>query len=94
MKFFIKNFLIVLFLAAAFASCDKANDLAVAPNGNAVTLASSASTLAPVPADSNNVAMTFTWTTPKYAQDPSLYKYVIQLDSAGRNFHSSLTSCQ
>jgi len=91
MKFFIKNFLIVLFLAAAFVSCDKANDLAVAPNGIAVTLASSVSTLAPMPADSNNVALTFTWTTPKYAQDPSLYKYVIQLDSAGRNFSKAIT---
>jgi len=68
------------------SGCDKKDDLAAYQLGNAVTLSSSTNTIAAAPADSSKVAVVFSWTSPKYAQDSSLYKYVIQIDSAGRNF--------
>jgi starch-binding outer membrane protein SusE/F len=86
MKNFIKNIVAILFIGCAIASCDKSNDLMVASNGNAVTLSSSVATLVPLPADSNKISLTFNWTSPNYAQETSLYKYVLQIDSAGRNF--------
>ncbi len=86
MKKYIKNLLAVFIVALAFISCDKTKDLATFNNGAAVALSSSVATIAPAPADSNNVAVTFSWSSPKYAQDSTLYKYVIQIDSAGRNF--------
>jgi hypothetical protein len=39
-----------------------------------------------LPSDSNKTVLTFTWTDPKYATDSSKNKYIIQIDSAGRNF--------
>lgn len=86
MKKYIKNLLAVFIVALAFMSCDKTKDLATFNNGAAVALSSSVATIAPAPADSNNVAVTFSWSSPKYSQDSTLYKYVIQIDSAGRNF--------
>jgi starch-binding outer membrane protein SusE/F len=86
MKNFIKSILIVFAVALTIMSCDKAKDLTAFSNGNAVVLSSSAATIAPAPADSNKTAVTFSWTNPKYAQDSALYKYVLQIDSAGRNF--------
>ena len=86
MKKYIRNLLAVFVVALTVMSCDKTKDLATFNNGTAVSLSSSAATIAPAPADSNNVAVTFSWSSPKYAQDSTLYKYVIQIDSAGRNF--------
>lgn len=91
MKIFIKNFLAFLFLAVTITACNKKDDLNTFTNGNAVTLSASTTTLTPAPADSNNVAVSFSWTTPKYSQDPSLYKYVIQIDSSGRNFSKAVS---
>ena len=91
MKFFIKNFLAFLLLAVTITSCYKKDDLNTFTNGNAVTLSASATSLIPAPADSNNVAVSFSWTTPKYSQDPTLYKYVIQIDSSGRNFSKAVS---
>ncbi len=86
MKKIIKSILAVFAVALTIMSCDKAADVATFSNGAAVALNSSVATIAPAPADSNKTAVTFSWTSPKYAQDSALYKYVIQIDSAGRNF--------
>lgn len=91
MKNFIKSILTVFVVALTIMSCDKAKDLNVYNLGSAVTLTSSTTTIAPAPADSNKVGVTFSWTNPKYAQDSSLYKYVVQIDSAGRNFAKAYT---
>lgn len=86
MKYISKFLFAALGFVALFAACNKADDLPVYNNGMAVTLTSSVTTIAPAPADSNNVAIVFRWTNPNYAQDSSLYKFVVEIDSAGRNF--------
>jgi hypothetical protein len=86
MKHILKLSSFILALGLIFSSCEKVGDLPFYDKGKAVTLTSSTSSVAPVPADSNNVALSFAWTNPNYAQDSSLYKFVLQIDSAGKDF--------
>ncbi|MES2847624.1 MAG: SusE domain-containing protein, partial [Bacteroidota bacterium] len=85
-----KNIFRLLFSAivvtSLFASCDKKQDLVTFNDGKAVVLSSSNVAIAPAVADSNNVAATFSWTDPGYAVDSSAVKYILQIDSSGRNF--------
>jgi hypothetical protein len=69
-----------------FSSCEKADSLAQYADGTAPVLSASATTVAPPPADSNKVVLTLNWTDPGHAQDKSLYKYYLEVDSTGRNF--------
>jgi starch-binding outer membrane protein SusE/F len=71
-----------LFLAA----CNKVDDLPRYEKGAAVTLTASSSSIAPTPADSTKSVVDFSWTNPNYATDTSNYKFVVEIDSAGRNF--------
>ncbi len=84
-----------IFIAAAvvlfYTACNKVDDLPAYGKGSAVVLSSSVSSIAAAPADSNNNVVTFSWTNPKYAQDSSLYKFVVEIDSAGRNFAKEVT---
>jgi starch-binding outer membrane protein SusE/F len=79
-----------IFLIAAgvlfFAACDKAEDLPLHNNGQAPVLSASSAVIAPAPADSNNTALTLSWTSPNYATDTATYKFVIEMDSTGKNF--------
>lgn len=86
MKQFINYFLLLTAAACLFAACDKVDALPSYGNGKAVTLSTSLTTIAPVAADSNKVALTFAWTYPDYATDSSRIKYTLQIDSAGKNF--------
>lgn len=86
MKNILKLSLSVAVAALFFSSCDKVKDLPKYGSGKSVVLTSSATTIAAAPADSNNTAVTFTWTDPAYAQDKSLYKYVIEIDSTNGDF--------
>ncbi|MFO0414871.1 MAG: SusE domain-containing protein, partial [Bacteroidota bacterium] len=85
------NKLSLAFIAGAFAlySCEKADKLPVYGDGQSPVLSVSATTVAPPPADSNKVALTLNWSNPQHAQDSSLYKYVVEIDSSGRNFSKS-----
>ena len=69
-----------------FSSCEKADSLAQFADGTSPVLSASVSTVAPPPADSNKVVLTLSWTDPGHAQDKSLYKYYLEVDSTGRNF--------
>jgi hypothetical protein len=75
---------LVLFLTA----CDKVDDLPTYNNGKAAVLSASATTVAPLPADSLKPALTLNWTYPDYAIDSSNIKYRIEIDAAGNNFKS------
>lgn len=90
-----KNLLKYFFCAAALleliGSCDKARDLPHYNNGVAAVLSSSATTVAPAPSDSLQDAVTFSWTSPKYATDSNNVKYLLEIDSAGRNFSKAVT---
>ncbi len=68
------------------AACTKVEDLPSYQNGTAITFAASKTTVAPVPADSVTDVISFTWTSPQYATDTSNYKYILEIDSAGKNF--------
>lgn len=73
----------IMFLSA----CDKKEDLKVFNNGMAPVLTASSNAVAPQVADSNNVAVTFNWTNPGYANHTdTLNKYIVQIDSTGKNF--------
>ena len=87
MKLFNKiSGLIVIMSLLTFAACDKTDVTATHQEGTASVLSSSSANIAPLPADSNNTALTLNWTSPQYATDTTNYKFVIEMDSTGKNF--------
>jgi hypothetical protein len=91
MKKFSKIILAILILATSFTACDKKDEIKSFTTGSSPTLASSTATIAPTATDSDKVAVTFTWNDAKYATDSATEKYVIQIDSAGRNFAKAVS---
>lgn len=84
-----KNIFKLLFAAmllTAFGACKKIADLPFYGNGNAPTLTASTTTIAPTAADSSKTVLTLSWSNPKYATDSSHQKFIVEMDSAGRNF--------
>jgi hypothetical protein len=67
-------------------ACTKVADLPYYENGKSVTLTANKTAVTPTPADSLNQVIAFSWTNPEYKQDSSLYKFVLEIDSTGRNF--------
>lgn len=86
MKLFSKIVLAVLGTMFFFTACNKVDDLPVYGAGTTPTLSVSTTTVAPAPADSLNKVIGFSWTDPKHAQDPSLYKFILQFDVQGGDF--------
>jgi hypothetical protein len=74
-----------------FVACEKPKDLPYHNLGNPTTLSASATTLIPVPADSTKAIVTLSWTFPNYATDSANMKYVIEIDSTGKNFSREVT---
>src|SRR6478672_8490340 len=91
MKKILSVFSLMILAGVLFSGCDKKDVLPVFQNGTAPVLSASTTTIAAQPADSNNVALTLSWSNPKYATDSSSTKYIIQIDSAGKNFANPLT---
>lgn len=91
MKYFAKLSFLAVLLIGFFTACEKkVGDLPYYQPGTAVTLSSSSSTVAAAPADSSKVALTLTWSNPKYSVDSSTVKYIVEIDSSGRNFSQSV----
>ena len=89
------NFVILLTGAAfLFVGCEKVAELPNYKLGHPVTLTPSATTLTPSLADSAKNVLTLTWTFPQYATDSANMKYIVELDSTGRNFAKEVTSTQ
>lgn len=86
MKHIIKHLFFVTLLAGIVTGCDKKDNLPFYKTGNAPVLSSSTNALAATPADSSSPVITFSWTNPNYAMDTTTVKYVLEIDSAGRNF--------
>ncbi|MEO5889218.1 MAG: SusE domain-containing protein [Ferruginibacter sp.] len=90
-----KNIFKLLLLATGilfiYSSCKKVEDLPFYSNGAAPVLSASATAIAPVTADSNKAVVTFSWTSPQYATDSSKQKFIVEIDSAGRNFAKEVT---
>ncbi len=92
MKLINKIYAIALLALVCFAAaCDKKNELPFYENGTAVVLTASATTVAPAPADSNNTSLKLSWTSPEYKTDEATVKYIIEVDSAGRNFSKAIS---
>lgn len=91
MKSLIKSLLLATIIATGFAACDKVDSLPYYGNGMAPVLSASATTIAPAPADSNNTALVLSWTYPEYATDSSNIKYIIEIDSTGKNFAKAVS---
>jgi starch-binding outer membrane protein SusE/F len=94
MKLFSKIILSTVAAATLFSACSKIDNLkkveepAIYQLGVSPVLSASTATVVPALADSTRPVVTFNWTNPKYAQDSSLYKYIVQIDTAGKNFAS------
>jgi starch-binding outer membrane protein SusE/F len=87
MKSFIKKISLAALIAIGLVACEKKVDsLPHYNNGKAPVLTASAATVAPAPADSNKAALMLTWTYPAYATDSGNVKYIIEIDSTGKNF--------
>jgi hypothetical protein len=89
-----KNLAIFSILVTAvlfFTACHKVADLPHYENGTAVTLTTSAASLTPAPADSTTGILTLNWTFPNYATDSANMKYVVEIDSTGKNFGKEVT---
>lgn len=87
----INQFLTIAFAITIFASCKKVADLPSYSSGNKITIAASATLIAPLPADSDKNALTISWAKPNYAVDAANVKYVVEIDSAGKNFVNPFT---
>jgi hypothetical protein len=68
------------------ASCEKIEPLKIYNTAGNAFLTASTATIAPAPADSLKTVLSFSWTDPKYSVDSSTVKYIVEIDSAGRNF--------
>ncbi len=90
MKLNYKNLFAIIACLSLFAACKKAENT-FNPNGTPVTLSTSVTSVAAKPADSSNTVLTLNWTNPKYATDSAHQKFVIELDSSGRNFAQEVT---
>jgi len=86
MKYINQLLLLSVLVMFVMTSCDKVDDLSYYNNGKPITLSASSSSIAPAPADSTNNVVTFSWSSPEYATDTSTYKFILEIDSAGRNF--------
>ena len=91
MKNIFKLFLLFTGIIFFYSSCKKMDHLPFYSNGSAPVLSSSKSVIAPTVADSNSAAVTLSWTSPKYATDSANQKFIIEIDSSGRNFAKEKT---
>lgn len=91
MKNIFKLLLLTTGILFMYSSCKKVDPLPFYNNGTPSVLSSSVSAIAPLTADSNKAVVTFSWTSPKYATDSSKQKFIIEIDSSGRNFSKEVT---
>jgi hypothetical protein len=97
MKLFSKILLSAIVATGFFSACSKIDNLKkeeaqpVYLLGVSPVLSASTVTVAPTLADTNRAVVTFSWTNPKYAQDSSLYKYILEVDTTGKNFANERT---
>lgn len=82
----IKNAFAIMLMIAGLWSCEKIDPLEIYMPGTSSTLSASVNSLSPVVADSSKTVLVLNWTNPAYSVDSNSVKYIIQVDSAGRNF--------
>ncbi|HVZ98025.1 MAG TPA: SusE domain-containing protein [Chitinophagaceae bacterium] len=87
----IYKLLSALILLSALNACQKLAPLPHYANGSSPTLSASTNTIVPSSADSSKEVLTLSWSNPKYATDSSNQKFIVELDSSGRNFAHEVT---
>lgn len=91
MKFLFRILSLAAVIAMVGTACNKVEDLPYYGEGQVVTLSANTTTVAPTQADSTSNVISFSWTSPGYATDTSNYKFIVEIDSTGRNFASKVT---
>jgi hypothetical protein len=91
MKRLSKLFIGLAVVVGFFSCVKKVADLPYYGKGTAPFLTASTNTIAPTASDSDNVALTLSWTYPKYATDSSNVKYTIEMVPSGSNFDDART---
>ena len=91
MRWIFNFFMALSCIMVLFSSCEKIEKLPFYENGTPVTLTASKAAVVPTPADSANNVITFSWSNPKYATDSTKQKFVLEIDSSGRNFAQEVT---
>lgn len=97
MKQISKIFLAAITVISFLSGCNKIDNLKkeealpVYLLGVSPVLSTSTATVAPTLADTSRTVVTFSWSNPKYAQDSSLYKYILEVDTTGKNFANEKT---
>ncbi|MDI9365932.1 MAG: SusE domain-containing protein [Flavobacterium sp.] len=91
MKHLSKLFLLATIVVTLFSACDKVESLPYYEAATSTTLSVSSSTIAVAPADSSKTAVTFSWTYPGFAIDSTKAKYILEIDSTGRNFAKAVS---
>ena len=91
MKYINKFLFLSAVITFVITSCRKVAELPHYDNGTAVTLTTSKTAVTPVPADSITNVVAFSWTSPDYATDAATYKFILEIDSTGRNFAKKST---
>lgn len=92
MKQISKLILASLALMLIFSACNKTDNLTkvdalpVYQLGVSPVLTSSVNTVASPLSDTSNAVINFSWTNPKYSNDSSTTKYILEIDSTGKNF--------
>lgn len=74
-----------------FTACDKVESLPYYEAATSTSISASSSTIAVAPADSSKTAITLSWTYPGFATDSTTAKYVVEIDSTGRNFAKAVS---
>ncbi|TMI83846.1 MAG: hypothetical protein E6H10_07100, partial [Bacteroidetes bacterium] len=91
MRSIINIVLIVTGVMIFVSGCEKPSELPNYKLGNPVYLTSSTGTVSPTPADSTKTVLTLNWTFPNYATDSANMKYIVDIDTTGRNFSKEVT---
>ena len=92
MKNTLKFISALLALVVVFSACNKADNLTkvdalpVYQLGTSPVLSSSTATVALMLADTVRPVINFSWTNPKYSNDSASTKYILEIDSTGKNF--------
>lgn len=91
MKNIVKILMATFAIALIFTACKKEGDLPFYKTGNGVVLTLSSPSVTAVVADSLKTVLTASWTWPNYATDSANQKFIVQIDSAGKNFVKPVT---
>ncbi len=86
-----KSGAIICLLSLALSACEKVESLPFYTAGTGITMSTNTATVAAPPADSLKTVLTVSWTNPKYSVDSATVKYIVEMDSTGRNFSKAVS---